>query len=42
MQLLNGATFPSISAPVVGGGSMTIPDDFNKGWAVVIFYRGLW
>jgi hypothetical protein len=32
--------FPSIAFPLVGGGSMNLPDDLKGKWSVVLVYRG--
>lgn len=42
MRLENGQKFPRLTAERVSGGSMTLPDDLGKRWAVVLFYRGHW
>ncbi len=43
MTLLNpGDTFPAITVPRTGGGTITLPDDLAGGYAVVLFYRGSW
>ncbi|MDV2495085.1 MAG: hypothetical protein V3R38_00425 [bacterium] len=42
MRLENDQQFPTIVAPRVGGGEMTIPGDLGDSWGVVLFYRGHW
>jgi peroxiredoxin len=43
MPLLKpGDVFPSLTVPRVGGGSLAIPDVFDDGYGVVLFYRGSW
>ena len=42
MSLQNGQPFPTITAFRLDGGEMTLPDDLDPGWSVVLFYRGLW
>ena len=42
MQLNNGDRFPSLSADLVGGGTLELPGAVDPGWAVVLFYRGHW
>jgi peroxiredoxin len=43
MPLLSPADrFPSLSVPRVGGGSLTLPDDLEGSYGVVLFYRGSW
>lgn len=37
-----GGTFPSISLSLVGGGSVTLPDQIETPYAIVLFYRGHW
>lgn len=41
-RLENGDTLPSLTAPVVDDGEMTLPDDLKGSWAVIVFYRGHW
>ena len=40
--LQNGNRFPAISAPKVGGGTVSIPGDLAGSFGVVLFYRGSW
>jgi peroxiredoxin len=43
MTLLGpGDTFPTITVPRAGGGTISIPDDLAGGFGVVLFYRGSW
>jgi peroxiredoxin len=42
MQIRNGEHFPTITASRVAGGEMTIPEDLEGRWAVLLFYRGHW
>ena len=42
MSLTNGPIFPTITAARVDGGTMTIPQDLEGKWAVLLFYRGHW
>ena len=41
-RLNNGDPFPSLSAPLVGGGTLALPGDLAGSWSVVLFYRGHW
>ncbi|WP_420595506.1 peroxiredoxin family protein [Deinococcus sp.] len=41
-RLNNGDTFPTLSAELVGGGTLNLPADLAGGWSVVLFYRGDW
>lgn len=41
-KLDTGDLFPSMTLKLAGGGSLTIPDDINASYAIVIFYRGHW
>jgi hypothetical protein len=41
-KLYEGDTFPSITLNLVGGGTMTIPDDLSSKYLVALFYRGHW
>ena len=38
MRLSTGEHFPTITAPRVGGGEMTMPQDLEGRWAVLLFY----
>ena len=42
MRLNNGESFPSVSGPMLGDGTLTIPEDLKQEWNVVLFYRGHW
>jgi peroxiredoxin len=42
MRLRNGDRFPTITAPSIEGGEMTIPQELEGRWAVLLFYRGHW
>ncbi len=37
-----GDAFPRMAWQLVDGGTLTIPNDFEGRWAVVLFYRGHW
>ena len=41
-KLIEGDAFPSITLNLVGGGTLTIPDDMDSKYLVVLFYRGHW
>jgi peroxiredoxin len=40
--LKNGDRFPAISAPKVGGETLSLPNDLSGSFGVVLFYRGSW
>jgi peroxiredoxin len=40
--LQNGHPFPAISAPRIGGGTLSLPGDLAGSYGVVLFYRGSW
>ncbi len=40
--LAPGEAFPSLSMTLTDGTTMTLPDSFNGGFGVVLFYRGAW
>jgi peroxiredoxin len=43
MPLLSpGDSFPPLSLPRAGGGSLVIPDVFEGRYGIVLFYRGSW
>ena len=42
MHLENNQICPHITAKRVGGGEMSIPDDIQGQWTVLLFYRGDW
>ena len=41
-KLEAGETFPSVTMKLVGGESVTLPDDLATPFGVVLFYRGHW
>jgi hypothetical protein len=41
-KLRGGDKLPSVTFDLVGGGSVTLPDDVTSDFAVVLFYRGHW
>ncbi len=41
-KLIEGDVFPSITLNLVGGGTVTIPDDMDSKYLVALFYRGHW
>ena len=43
MTLLHpGDPFPTLTVPLSGGGTFSLPDDLAGGFGVVLFYRGAW
>jgi len=34
--------FPSITLSLAGGGTLTIPDEIETPYAILLFYRGHW
>jgi peroxiredoxin len=41
-RLENGQTFPTVTLPLVGGGTVSLPDDLAGDFGVVLVYRGAW
>lgn len=41
-RLHNGQPFPSLKLPLVGGGTLSVPEDVSGGFGVVLAYRGAW
>ena len=41
-KLIGGDTFPSVQLDLVGGGSVSLPEDLETDYGVVLFYRGHW
>ena len=37
-----GDKFPAMTLNLVGGGTVTLPDDLDAKFSVVLFYRGHW
>lgn len=37
-----GDAFPSLTLNLVGGGTLTVPDDLSTKYLVALFYRGHW
>lgn len=42
IRLENGEVFPAVTASAVDDGEMTLPDDLEGSWALIVFYRGHW
>lgn len=40
MRLDEGQRFPTVSGDTVVGGRLSVPDDLEKEWSVLLFYRG--
>lgn len=41
-KLDTGDVFPSLTLQLVDGQSLTVPDDLDAGYKVILFYRGHW
>lgn len=41
-KLNGGDTFPELELNIAGGGTVTLPDDIETPYALVLFYRGHW
>ena len=41
-KLDSGDKFPSTTLQLVGGGEVTLPDQLETQYGVVLFYRGYW
>lgn len=41
-KLNTGDQFPQMTLSLVGGGSVTLPDDLEGEYNLVLFYRGHW
>lgn len=41
-RLENGQKFPSLRLPLVGGGTVSLPEDLSGSYGVVLVYRGSW
>ena len=41
-KLASHTIFPRITLEILGGGTVTLPDDIPTPLAVVLFYRGHW
>ena len=37
-----GDVFPKVTVERVGGGTLTLPDDIDARYKVILFYRGHW
>ena len=42
MKLSNDQPLPPLTASKVSGGTMRLPDELDREWAAVLFYRGHW
>jgi len=41
-KLRSGDTLPAVTLNLVGGGNVTLPDEIESDFAVLLFYRGHW
>ena len=41
-KLQGGDALPSITLQLIGGGSVTLPEDLETPYGVALFYRGHW
>ncbi|MDH3513185.1 MAG: hypothetical protein OER85_20300 [Gammaproteobacteria bacterium] len=41
-KLDTGNVFPSLTLQLVDGQSLTVPDDMDGKYKVILFYRGHW
>lgn len=41
-RLENGDVFPTLTAPSVDDGEMTLPEELEGSWSAIVFYRGHW
>lgn len=41
-QLVPGGSFPELTLNIAGGDTLSIPNDIDTPYAVVLFYRGHW
>ncbi|MBA2323610.1 MAG: peroxiredoxin family protein [Pseudonocardiales bacterium] len=41
-RLENGQIFPSLQLPLVGGATLSLPEDLDGSYGVVLVYRGAW
>jgi hypothetical protein len=41
-RLDSGSRFPRVTLPLLGGASLTLPDDWAGHAGAVLFYRGHW
>ena len=41
-KLQQGDRFPSITLKLVGGDTVTMPDDMSSRYVALLFYRGQW
>ena len=37
-----GTAFPQMDLTLVGGDTITLPDDISTAYQIVLFYRGHW
>lgn len=37
-----GDRFPSMTLNLVGGDTVTVPDDHRSNYSIILFYRGHW
>lgn len=40
MRLDSGDRFPTVEGETLEGGTIAVPDDIDRTWKVLLFYRG--
>ncbi len=41
-KLESGDKFPTVTLNIAGGGEITLPDQLETPYGVILFYRGHW
>ena len=41
-QIVSNDPFPTVTGTTTDGNTVTLPDDADGSWSVLLFYRGHW
>jgi len=41
-KLIPGAKFPELTLNIAGGDTISLPDDIQSTYSIILFYRGHW
>lgn len=41
-KLIPGTKFPELTMNIAGGNTISLPDDLQSTYSIILFYRGHW
>lgn len=41
-KLIPGTRFPDLLLNIAGGNTLSLPDDIQSSYSIILFYRGHW